>query len=53
MKSENYCIRLTESMKKHIVDEARKLELLPSEYLRKIIMEDMERKGFGNGKTNQ
>lgn len=53
MKSENYSIRLTEAMKEHLVKEARKLQLLPSEYLRKIIMDDMERKGFCYDKTDK
>lgn len=53
MKNENYSIRLTEAMKEHLVTEARRMQLLPSEYLRKIIMEDMEKKGFNYGKTDK
>ena len=54
MKDLNYSIRLTKAMKDHLVAEAHKLQLLPSEYLRKIIVEDMERKGFYyHGKTNK
>lgn len=53
MKDLNYSIRLTEAMKDHLVAEAHKLQLLPSEYLRKIIVEDMERKGFCYGKTDK
>jgi hypothetical protein len=47
MKHEHYSIRLSETMKKHIVEEARKLQLLPSEYLRNLILRDMEIKGYG------
>ena len=47
MKNKNYSIRLTEKMVEHIVNEAKKLELLPSEYLRNLILRDMEVKGSG------
>lgn len=54
MKDLNYSIRLTEAMKDHLVKEARKLQLLPSEYLRKIIMDDMDRRGYmWNGKVDK
>lgn len=42
--NKDYTIRLEGKMTRHIVIEARKLKLLPSEYLRKLILDDMQRK---------
>ncbi len=48
MKNKNYSIRLSEKMANHLVEEARKMELLPSEYLRNLILRDMEVKAGGS-----
>ena len=47
MKNKNYSIRLSEKMTEFLVSEAKKRELLPSEYLRYIIQKEMERINYG------
>lgn len=51
-KDQNYSIRLTEKMVNFLVDTAKQKELLPSEYLRELIRQEMERTHY-NGKINK
>lgn len=54
MKNVNYSIRISELMAQYLVDKARERQMLPSEYLRYIIQQEMDREGYySHGKTDQ
>ena len=47
IKEKNYSIRLSNKMTDFLTEEAKKRELLPSEYLRYLIQKEMENLGYG------
>ena len=52
MKNKNYSIRLSEPMADFLVEQGRKMSMLPSEYLRYLIQKEMERTGYQYGKQD-
>ena len=52
MKNKIYSIRLSEPMTDFLVKQARKMAMLPSEYLRYLIQREMERTDYQYGKQD-